>query len=703
MHKFFRSLFGKSTVEPVVPKIQQIRSRLYGLSDAELKKFAQHTKDRLETIAAGAIIAARVLRLEMFEVQLQGALALTEGRIAEMQTGEGKTLTAVPAVAWYAKTAGHAHVLTVNDYLARRDAQWMGEIYQWFGLTVGYIQRDMETAARQQAYSCEITYATANEVGFDYLRDQLALYPQEQVHREFAAAIIDEADSILIDEARIPLVIAGGDNAPETLPYRVDAITRHFRRGVEYTIDEFGRNVALTETGIQSVEGAFRCGNLYAGQNLILLAAVQDSIHAHALLRRDVDYLVKDGTIESVDEFKGRIIQDRRWPAGLHTAIEAKEGLALKKQGRVIGSITLQNLIALYPQVCGMTGTAATQKRELQGIYGLEVEVVPTNRPVIRVDEPDEIFETRAGKEDAVVAEIERWHGTGRPVLVGTTSVEESERLSARLKRHGIPHQVLNARHEEKEAAIVARAGERGAVTISTNMAGRGTDIKLGEGVAELGGLMVIGTNKHESRRIDNQLRGRAGRQGDPGSSQFFISLQDDLLVRYTDEDQLFRNDPDGIQRLVEGQNLAIRQFLQKYESVIEGQRLAIQQERQDILTGKIASESETERLVRLTTIDDLWADYLNDIAELRAGIHWVSWGGRDPLHEFLSTVDQEFEQLKQKIEDEVVRRMEEAERTGMSPSQRGATWTYLTTDQPFGNMSERLIKGMLQKMKAGR
>jgi len=703
VHRFLRSLFVRAVAEPAIPKIQQIRSRLGALSNAELKSFAQRTTDRLETIAAGAVIASRVLQLEMFEVQLQGALALTEGKIAEMQTGEGKTLTAVPAVAWYAKTAGSAHVLTVNDYLARRDAQWMGEIYQWFGLTVGYVQRDMETAARQQAYSCDITYATANEVGFDYLRDQLALYPREQVHRDFAAAIIDEADSILIDEARIPLVIASGDNAPETLPYRVDAITRHFHRGVQYTIDEFGRNVALTETGIQSVEGAFRCGNLFAEQNLSLLAAVQDSIHAHALLRRDVDYLVKDGTIQSVDEFKGRIIQDRRWPAGLHTAIEAKEGVALKKQGRVIGSITLQNLVALYPQVCGMTGTAATQKREFQEIYGFEVEVIPTNRPVIRVDHPDEIFETKAAKEDAVAGEIERRHASGRPVLVGTTSVEESERLSARLRRQGIPHQVLNARHEEEEAAIVARAGERGAVTISTNMAGRGTDIKLGEGVAELGGLLVIGTNKHESRRIDNQLRGRAGRQGDPGSSQFFISLQDDLLVRYADEDQLFRNDPDGIQRVVEGQNLSIRRFLQKYESVIEGQRLAIQQKRQDILTGKIPSESETERLVRLTTIDDLWADYLNDIAELRAGIHWVSWGGRDPLYEYLSTVDQEFEQLKQKIEEEIERRLEEAGRTGISPSQRGATWTYLTTDQPFGSVSERLIKGMLQKMKAGR
>src|SRR5262249_32456316 len=391
----------------------------------------------------------------------------------------------------------------------------------------------LSCSERKRAYASDITYGTANELGFDYLRDQLALKPQDQVHRPFAVALVDEADSILIDEARIPLVIAGDYDESESLAYRVDDVVRYFQGAIHYTLDENQRNIALTDEGIQAIEKAFDCGNLFDDRNLTLHAAVQDALHAHALLRRDVDYLVKGGAIESVDEFKGRIVQDRRWPAGLHTAIEAKEGVALKQQGQILGSITLQNLVALYPQVCGMTGTAATQAREFQQIYGLQVEVVPTNRPVIRVDHPDIIFSTKREKEDAVIDEIQSIHQTGQPVLVGTTSVEESERLSKLLQGLSIPHQLLNARHEEREATIVARAGERGAVTISTNMAGRGTDIKPGNGVAELGGLYVIGTNRHESRRIDNQLRGRAGRQGDPGCSWFFVSLEDDLLVRY--------------------------------------------------------------------------------------------------------------------------------------------------------------------------
>jgi preprotein translocase subunit SecA len=710
-----------------------LRAELARRSDAELRAYARQATGRLELMAAAAAVAARVLGQEMFDVQLRGALALTEGRIAEMQTGEGKTLAAVPAVICYARGGQGVHVMTVNDYLARRDARWMGGIYEYFGLSVGYIRRDMSTAERKQAYACDITYATANEVGFDYLRDQLALHAEEQVHRPFAVAVIDEADSILIDEARIPLVIAGGDASVESLPYRVEAITRHFRRGVHFTVDEHGRNIALTDHGAREAEQAFRCGNLYEGQNLNLLCAIQDSLHAHALLRRDVDYLVKDGAIESVDEFKGRIIQDRRWPAGLHSAIEAKEGVALKKQGQVLGSITLQNLVALYPQVCGMTGTAATQAREFREIYGLDVEVIPTNRPVIRQDHADELFTNKQEKEEAVMDEIFQTHSTGRPVLVGTTSVEESERLSRRLHGAGIPHHVLNARNEEQEAAIIARAGERGAVTISTNMAGRGTDIQLGPGVAELGGLYVIGTNKHESRRIDNQLRGRAGRQGDPGSSRFFVSLQDDLMQRYAGEGVLQMKEPDAIQRVAEGQNLTVRQFLNKYESVIEGQRQFIQRRRQRILMGQRCSDfaaetgigleydldlenegkaesspesdgnqeaaapmSETERLVRLTTIDDLWSDYLAEIADYRAGIHLVSWS-RDPLHEYLITVHQTFTKLKKKIERQSARRLAEAETSGILPKQRGATWTYLTTDQPFGPATERILRGMVR------
>ncbi len=644
------------------------------------------------------MVAARVLGLEMFDVQLQGALAMANGRIAEMQTGEGKTLAAVPAVIWYAREGRGVHVMTVNDYLARRDSQWMGGIYKFMGLSVGCIQQGMSSEERRQAYACDITYATANEIGFDLLRDGLTLHPSEQVHRPFAVAVIDEVDSILIDEARIPLVIAGGSVEQEPLAVRVDRLTRHFRRGQHYTLDEYGRNIALTDAGIHAVETSFRCGNLFNEENLALLTAAQDSIHAHALLRRDVDYLVKDGAIESVDEFKGRIAQDRRWPAGLHTAIEAKEGVALKTQGRILGSITLQNLIALYPEACGMTGTAATQAEEFRVVYGLDVEVIPPNRPVIRVDHPDVIFATKRDKERAVIEEIRRVHLTGRPIVVGTRSVEESERLSPRIR--DIAHQVLNARHEEHEAQMIARAGERGAVTISTNMAGRGTDIKLGEGVAELGGLHIIGTNRHESRRIDNQLRGRAGRQGDPGSSRFFVSLEDDLFTKYSAETDRLERDPESMQRTVEGQNLEIRMFLRKYEGVLEGQRQSIQRRRQDILTGA----SEPERLVSLATIDDLWSEYLAGVTDMREGVQWLSWGGRDPLHEYLTAVDSMFQQLETRIDEEIQTRLAEAEADGgKRPTERGATWTYLTTDQPFGTATERIMRGIMRKVRAGR
>jgi preprotein translocase subunit SecA len=590
--------------------------------------------------------------------------------------------------------------MTVNDYLARRDAKWMGGIYEFLGLSVGCIQQGQSREERRRAYACDITYATANEIGFDHLRDGLALHPDQQVHRPFAVALIDEADSILIDEARIPLVIAGGKAEQEPLAVRVDRLTRGFHRGRHFTLDEYGRNIALTDAGIRAVETSFGRGNLFAEENLGLLTAVQDSIHAHALLRRDVDYLVKDGAIESVDEFKGRIAENRRWPAGLHTAIEAKEGVALKTQGRILGSITLQNLIALYPQACGMTGTAATQAEEFRVVYGLDVEVIPTNRPVIRVDYPDEIFQNKWQKEKALIEEIRAVHATGRPVLVGTRSVEESERLSQRMR--DIVHQVLNARHEEQEAQMIARAGELDAVTISTNMAGRGTDIKLGSGVAELGGLHVIGTNRHESRRIDNQLRGRAGRQGDPGSSRFFVSMQDDLFAKYSADMERLEHDPESLQRLVEGQNLEIRQFLRKYEGVVEGQRQVIQRRRQEILTGATPCASELERLVSLATIDDLWSEYLAAITDLREGIQWVSWGGRQPLHEYLVAVHASFEELQSRIGEEIPKRLAEAETSGIDPTERGATWTYLTTDQPFGSWSERVMRGIMRKFRGG-
>ncbi len=697
--RLFQYLFpARAPAESKIQPINQRRAELAGLSDEDLKAAGRLATTLVEVIAVTAVVAARVLGLEMFDVQLQGALAMANGRIAEMQTGEGKTLAAVPAVVWHARGGAGVHVMTVNDYLALRDAEWMRGIYEFLGLSVGCIEQGMSSEERRRAYACHVTYATANEIGFDLLRDGLALRPSEQVQRPFAAALIDEADSILIDEARIPLVIAGGLVEQEPLAVLVDRLTQFFRRGKHYTLDEYARNIALTDAGIRAIETSFGCGNLFNEENLALLTTVQDSIHAHELLRRDVDYLVKDGAIESVDEFKGRIAQDRRWPAGLHTAIEAKEGVALKRQGRILGSITLQNLIALYPQACGMTGTAATQAEEFRVVYGLDVEVIPTNRPVIRIDHPDVIFRTKGKKENAVIEEIRAVHAAGRPVLVGTGSVEESERLSPRIR--DIVHQVLNARHEEHEAGIIARAGELGAVTISTNMAGRGTDIKLGQDVAELGGLHVIGTNRHESRRIDNQLRGRAGRQGDPGSSRFFVSLQDDLFAKYSGDMDRIERDPESMQRTVEGQNLEIRQFLRKYEGVVEGQRQAIQRRRQDILTGATPTASELERLVSLAAIDDLWSEHLAGITDLREGIQWVSWGGRDPLHEYLTGVDSMFQQLEMRINEEIPTRLAEAEAVGVDPTDRGATWTYLTTDQPFGTATERIMRGVVRKIR---
>jgi preprotein translocase subunit SecA len=699
VRRFLRSLFGGSdSEESSIQLIHQRRREFAQLSDDALRAAFARADDLLESIAATSVVASRVLGVEMFGVQLQGALALTSEKIAEMQTGEGKTLAAVPAVAWYAKARQGVHVMTVNDYLARRDARWMGGIYEFLGLTVGCVQQALSIEDRQRAYACDITYATANEVGFDLLRDQLALHPREQVHRPFAVAVIDEADSILIDEARIPLVIAGGKSDENLLAYRVDGLARHFQRDLHYTLDEYGRSIALTDAGIHAVESAFACGNLFVEDNFKLLAAVQDSLHAHALLQRGVDYLVKDGAVESVDEFKGRIVRDRRWPAGLHTAIEAKEAVAPKVQGKVLGSITLQNLVTLYPKVCGMTGTATTQAEELRAIYKLDVEIIPTNRPVIRVDHPDVLFRTKQEKERAVIEEIRRVHLTGQPVLVGTVSVQESERLSAALK--DIPHQVLNARNEEEEATIIARAGELGAVTVSTNMAGRGTDIRLAEGATALGGLYVIGTNRHESRRIDNQLRGRAGRQGDPGVSRFFVSLEDNLLVKYGIDNTRLRHEPESIQRLVEGQNLDIRRFLQKYESVIEGQRQAVRQRRESLLNGTTQCSSELEKLVSLITIDDFWSEHLATVADLREGIHWISWGGRDPLHEYLMTVDKLYKQLHVRISNEIPKRVSQSETSSIDPSQRGATWTYLTTDQPFGNFTERIIHGLLRTVK---
>ncbi len=686
--------------------------------------------DLTETFALTAVIAERVLGLRMFDVQLLGAVALQRGDIAEMQTGEGKTLAAVPAIVWHALQGRGVHVLTVNDYLARRDAEWMRDIFSWFGLSTAYLSQSMSSESRRSAYLCDITYATANEVGFDFLRDSLVRSPEEIVQRPFAFALIDEADSILIDEARIPLVIAGGVSEDSALAYRVDAAVSKLRPHSSYLLDEFSRNVQLTDAGIARVERELGCGNLFEEKNLRVLTAVQDALHAHALLRRDVHYVVKNGCIELVDEFKGRIAENRRWPAGLQSALEAKERVTLKTQGRILGSITVQNLVSLYERICGMSGTAATQADEFWKVYKLPVTVIPPNRPVIRQDLPDIVYADKHSRDRAVIEEIRKVHSTGRPILVGTASVEDSELLSRHLQSLGIPHSVLNARNDEAEAEIVAQAGAFGAVTISTNMAGRGTDILLGgnpakdrERVLQLGGLYVIGTTRHEARRIDNQLRGRAGRQGDPGSSRFFLSREDDLLVRFGIAEN---PDVDSVQRRAESQNLEIRETLWKYESIVENHRREVSSFRREVLLSpgwSIASMLSPERYLELlqivdaaeletagrrlvlSVLDDLWADYLANVAELKGGIQWVAWGGRDPVYEFLTTVNGIYADFQRRLNDETAEAFATAAVhegqilfTNEEKFERGATWTYLTSDQPFGTFSERIAKGLSRK-----
>ena len=489
-------------------------------------------------------------------------------------------------------------------------------------------------------------------------------------------------------------MLAGGVDGTTGLARQADEVVRRMQLNHHYLIQVTERVPVLTDSGIALTESALGCPNLFDEQQLPALTAVQDALHAHCMLQRDVDYVVKNGSIECVDEWKGRIAQDRRWPAGLHTALEVKEGVGTKRQGTLLGSITVQNMVAQYEFVCGMTGTAATQSRELAEIYNLPVVQIPTYRPMIRIDHPDVILPTLAEKQEAVVEEIRREHASGRPVLVGTGSVLESEQLSALMS--DVPHYVLNARDDDAEAGIIKSAGTRGAVTVSTNMAGRGVDIPLGEGVRELGGLHIIGTNRSLSRRVDDQLRGRAGRQGDPGSSRFFVSMEDPLLQKYGLEKQKVVYTPQDAQRVSEGQNLAIRLFLQKYEGIIESQRIDFQQRRREVLNSDLPAR---ECVISLRTFDEVWSEYLASVAELRSGVHWISWGGRDPLHHFLTTCHQWYGEAIQALPDTIANAQAEYAGKQTDPLERGAVWTYLTTDQPFGRLSERFRAGVLRKL----
>ncbi|CCQ96913.1 translocase binding subunit (ATPase) [[Clostridium] ultunense Esp] len=596
-----------------VEEINALEESVSRLSDDELRRKTDHFKDRLakgETlddllVEAFAVVreaSKRVLGMRHFDVQLIGGMVLHDGRIAEMKTGEGKTLVATLAVYLNALEGKGVHVVTVNDYLAGRDKNEMGKIYEFLGLTVGLNVHGLSNQEKQAAYQADITYGTNNEFGFDYLRDNMVLYKEQIVQRPLHFAIVDEVDSILIDEARTPLIISGMAKKGTDLYYAADRFASRLRADEDYTVDVKANAATLTEKGVEKAEEFFHIENLYDPANMEINHHVQQALKAHTLMKRDVDYVVEDGEVIIVDEFTGRLMHGRRYSDGLHQAIEAKEGLRVQQESMTLATITLQNYFRMYKKLAGMTGTAKTEEEEFKSIYGMDVVVIPTNRPMIRVDAPDVIFKTERAKFRAVVEEIKRRHQTGQPVLVGTISIEISELLSEHLKKLKIPHNVLNAKYHAQEAEIIAKAGQRGAVTIATNMAGRGTDIKLGEGVAELGGLCIIGTERHEARRIDNQLRGRAGRQGDPGFSQFYISMEDDLMRKFGSENMMGMMDRLGFtedepiesrmitkavetaQKRVEATNFDRRRVVLQYDDVMNQQRDIIYSQRREVL-----------------------------------------------------------------------------------------------------------------------
>jgi preprotein translocase subunit SecA len=607
-----------------VTAINHLEPEIQKLSDETLRNKTVEFKERIsrgesldklliESFAVVREAARRSVEMRPFDAQLIGAMVLHEGRIAEMKTGEGKTLAAVPAVYLNSLTGKGVHVVTVNDYLAKRDANWMGPIYQALGLSFGFIQHFMEPPERQEAYLCDVTYVTNNEIGFDYLRDNMVVSLDQCVLRELNYAIVDEVDSILIDEARTPLIISGVAEESTDQYIRFAQIAKQLQKESDYTVDEKAHSVPLTESGVSKTETLLKISNLYGDENIELLHHVNAALKAKELFKRDVDYIVKEGEIIIVDEFTGRLMYGRRYSDGLHQAIEAKEGVKVKQEDQTLATITFQNFFRLYKKLAGMTGTAATEETEFQKIYDLDVLVIPTHRPMVRKDHPDLVYRTEKAKFEAIVQEVETWHKQGRPVLVGTRSIEKSEILSQMLKKRGIPHQVLNAKYHEKEAEIIAQAGRHKMVTIATNMAGRGVDIILGgnppdpetqKTVKELNGLHIIGTERHESRRIDNQLRGRSGRQGDPGSTRFYVSLEDELMRLFGSDRisgllQKFGMDEDipiehglitraieNAQAKVEGQHFEMRKNVLDYDDVMNQQREVIYSERRKILEG---------------------------------------------------------------------------------------------------------------------
>ena len=682
---FLEKIFGNYSekelkkINPIVDKIESYDSAMQALSDEELRAKTDEFKNRLaageslddllpEAFAAVREAAWRVRGMKPFRVQLIGGIVLHQGRIAEMKTGEGKTLVAVMPAYLNALEGKGVHVVTVNDYLANRDAEWMGEIFRFMGLTVGVILNSLTSSERQAAYACDITYATNNELGFDYLRDNMVVRMENLVQRGLHYAIIDEVDSILIDEARTPLIISGSGTKSTQLYEIADGFAKRLEKGRilneedalnplikeeiqeegDFVVDEKAKTVTLTQQGVEKAEKFFNIENLSDPENIEILHHINNALKANYNMFKDQNYVVQNDEILIVDEFTGRIMPGRRYSDGLHQAIEAKEHVKVKRESKTLATITFQNFFNKYDKKSGMTGTAQTEEAEFRNIYNMDVVCIPTNKPVIRNDRTDVVYTTEAGKFRAVVNDIKEAHEKGQPVLVGTITIEKSELLSSMLKREGIPHQVLNAKYHEKEAEIVALAGQMGAVTIATNMAGRGTDIQLGEGVKELGGLKIIGTERHESRRIDNQLRGRAGRQGDPGESRFFISMEDDLMRLFGSdrtkemvekmgigedepiEHNMLAKAIESAQKKVEGNNFATRKRLLEYDEVMNEQREIIYRERKRVLMGENLRDSIQNMIDQIIdrTVDRYIADETPvdewDMVGFNEGIHEI-------------------------------------------------------------------------------
>lgn len=713
MFGFIKKLVGDPSerdlkkYQRIVDHINQLETDMSALSDTQLQAKTPEFKERLgrgeslddllpEVFAVCREASKRVLDKRHYDVQLLGGIVLHKGEIAEMKTGEGKTLVATLPVYLNALTGEGVHVVTVNQYLAQRDSETLGELYRFLGLSVGLNAHGLTSEEKREAYAADITYGTNNEFGFDYLRDNMVIYKEQMVQRPLNFAIVDEVDSILVDEARTPLIISGQGQKSTQLYQPAARFVSQLREETDYTVDVKARNVMLTEEGVAKAEKFFNIENIYDHAHVTLNHHVTQALKAKVIMKRDVDYVVENGEVVIVDEFTGRLMQGRRYSDGLHQAIEAKEGLQVQRESMTLATITFQNYFRMYKKLAGMTGTAKTEEEEFRKIYGLDVYVIPTNKPMIRKDLPDVVYKTENAKYRAVVEEIAERHKKGQPVLVGTISIENSELLAAALKKRGIPHQVLNAKHHEREAEIISLAGQHGAVTIATNMAGRGTDIMLGEDVHELGGLHIIGTERHESRRIDNQLRGRAGRQGDPGSSQFYLSLQDELMRRFGAENIMGMMDRLGMeedqpieskmitraveqaQKRVEGQNFDARRWVLQYDDVMNQQREIIYKQRREVLERENLREvvenmikSVIERIVALHTpeneVPEDWdiqaiVDYANGTFFHEGTVTVTDLKGKEPeemIEFFEAKLKTIYDQRESEVGTEIMREFE--------------------------------------------